>query len=285
MKNFNGKFEFLAETAIKRFQAGGILSNDVVKIRKDALKNKKVLELTDVYRKELEAAMNTDCNLRVGAVKSNKQTRDFWADIVIEIAPGLWRNPITVPIEILELVDLQGNLAPVPDSHKRKSVVEGPKEVESPDADRRTPDKDTKQKFIGNATDGRTQISKAKETTRKNQGKLTLEDVYGGMMSGDPTEKQIKKYTIKFGQPYGKNPDAIISKIQTMEGLSNNMDNNWVDDNTLKIQFSGDIDADTLRKMITNVVDGSVDVSEDIDMTEFTPKSAEIASGSPSIGA
>lgn len=300
---FTGKYETIIESTITRFSQGGVLSGDLVKIRKDALKNEKVKANTEPYQKALENAMNTDLNLRVCAVKSirptttgdyggghNSGTRaptDYFVDIVIEYAPGLWRDPITVPLEILEIVDTNGNLSPIPDSLKRKNKVEMPQTVNSSDKNRKNPDKNTKPEFNPTPTDGRKHITRPVEVTKKNQGKLTLEAVYDNILTGNNNNTPLKGYTITFGQPYGKNPDAIINKIEGMEGMSNNMNKEWLDDNTLKIKFSGDIDSETLRKMITNVVDGTVDVSEDQDdITEFEPnKSVEIASGSPSIGA
>lgn len=319
IKDFKGKYETIIETTITRYQQGGILSGDLVRFRKDAMKNDKVKDMMENYKAMIQDAMSTDLNLRVSAIKSirpttagdvsggaNSGTRaptDYWVDLVIEYAPGLWRDPITVPIEVLEIVDTDGNLAPVPDSVKRKNKVEMPKEVESPDADRKNPTKDTKQKYTGTATDGRSQIKKAKEVKKKNQGKLTLEDVFSNMVGADAgadmgavpgaapgiggiDPSALGSYRLTFGEPYGRNPDELISKIQGMEGFSNNMDAKFEDDNNLTIKVSGDVDPDSLKNMISNIVKGSVEVTKDETMTEFEPKkSVTIASGSPSIGA
>jgi hypothetical protein len=310
IKDFKGKYDTIIETTITRYQQGGILSGDLVRFRKDAMKNDKVKDMMENYKSMIQDAMSTDLNLRVSAIKSirpttaddisggaNSGTRaptDYWVDLVIEYAPGLYRNPITVPIEVLELVDTDGNLAPVPDSVKRKNKVEMPKEVDSPDADRKNPNTNTKPQFPNKTTDGRSQVKKPNEVKKKNQGKLTLEDVFSNMVGADAAPEvadgidpsALGSYKLTFGEPYGRNPDELISKIQGMEGLSNNMDAKFEDDNNLIIKVNGDIDPDSLKNMISNIVKGSVEVTKDETMTEFEPKkSVTIASGSPSIGA
>jgi len=84
-----------------------------------------------------------DLNLRVSAVKSIYPTTtmnyrggteapdNIYVDIIIEYAPGLYRNPMTVPIEALEIQDDGINRGPVPDSVKRKSKIHGPEKVET----------------------------------------------------------------------------------------------------------------------------------------------------------
>jgi hypothetical protein len=326
IKDFKGKYETIIETTITRYQQGGILSGDLVRFRKDAMKNDKVKDMMENYKAMIQDAIGTDLNLRVSAVKSirpttagdvsggaNSGTRaptDYWVDLAVEYAPGLWRDPITVPIEVLEIVDTDGNLAPVPDSVKRKNKVEMPKEVDSPDGDRKNPNTNTKPQFPNKTTDGRSQVKKPKEVKKKNQGKLTnesleltLEDVFSNMVGADAgadmgaapgvdagiggiDPSALGSYKLTFGEPYGRNPDELISKIQGMEGLSNNMDAKFEDDNNLTIKVSGDVDPDSLKNMISNIVKGSVEVTKDETMTEFEPKkSVTIASGSPSIGA
>jgi len=310
---FNGIFDKLIAESTSRFQQGGVLSGDLVRIRKDYTKNEKFKTMTAQYKAMIENAANTDLNLRAGGVKSTRPTTsgyygggdgsgtsaptDYFVDIVVEYAPGLWRDPITVPLEILEVVDAQGNLAPVPDSLKRPNKVHGPKKVESPDADRKNPTKNVNQQFNSQTTDGRTQISKPKELKRDKQGKLTLEDVYNSMTSGStgsssgtgatgtassganpsatpstgagaapaatPATGGTKhtKYTLKFGKPYGKNPDDLTAKMASMPGLSNNLTANVIDDNTIEIDSDADIDDKEFENMLTNVVQGGVTVS------------------------
>ena len=42
MRKFSGKYDVLLETAIQRFQQGGFLIGDLVKIKKNALSNEKL---------------------------------------------------------------------------------------------------------------------------------------------------------------------------------------------------------------------------------------------------
>jgi len=368
---YTGKFETLITESISRFTQGGVLSGDLVRIRKDYMKNEKVKGMTEQFKAMIQNAANTDLNLRVGGVKSTRPTTsgyygggdgsgtsaptDYWIDVVIEYSPGLWRDPMTVPLEILEVVDAQGNLVPVPDSLKRQNNVHGPKKVESPDADRKNPTKNVNQQFNTKTTDGMTQISKPKEMKRDSQGKLTmekdmsdhpfnkmrerkgekamekiatkskkdvkdvsvddiekynkkkvqkestLEDVYEAMTSmtgsgstgsssgtgststassganpsatpstgagatpaATPAVGGTKhtKYTLKFGKPYGKNPDDLTAKMATMPGLSNNLTANVIDDNTIEIDSDADIDDTEFEHMLTNVIQGGVTVS------------------------
>lgn len=295
MKKFAGKYEAIIENTITRFEQGGILSGDLVKFRKDAMKNEKVAAMMSNYKAMIEDAINTDLNLRVSAIKSIRPTTsgnygnghwqgteaptDHYVDIVVEYAPGLWKNPITVPIEVLERVDTGINLAPVPDSVKRPSEADMPKKVDSPDADRRNPMANVKPKFTSTVSDGKDQAKKPKEVKAKNQGKLTLESVYQEMMGIKPgamagaapgTDENAKvSYTVSFGSPFMQNQEELIKRIQGMPGLDNNMDAKFSDGKTLILKIKGDIDPKELENMITNVVKGSVSVSRQDGMTEF----------------
>jgi hypothetical protein len=87
---------------------------------------------------------NFDLNLRISAIKSVYPTTTqnyrggtespdrIYADVIVEYAPGLYRTPMTVPIEILELQDDGINTGPVPDSVRRKSKINiKPEKVEA----------------------------------------------------------------------------------------------------------------------------------------------------------
>ena len=204
---FVGKFDILAEDSINRYNMGGLLSGDLVKIRKDYKKNDKYQAMMSNYKENIDLMATTDLNLRVSSVKSIRPNTthnygggqgsgtdapaDYYVDISIETAPGLYKNPTTVPIEILELVDTKGNLAPIPDSMKRKSDVHGPKEVESTDKDRKLPTKDTTMANSKGPKDGRDDAKKPAEDKRDQSGKLKklkkeatdLEGLYGEMIN------------------------------------------------------------------------------------------------------
>jgi len=188
-RNFKGKYDSLIAEATERFQMGGILSGDLVRFRKDTMKNDKIKNLTAQYKAMIEDAMNTDLNLRASSIKSSRPNTsgyygggqnsgtdaatDFYVDVVVEYAPGLFKTPMTVPIEVLEVVDTDGNLAPVPDSLKRKNNVHMPKEVKTEDANRKLPTVNAKS--VTSVVDGRTQVGKPAEYKRLNLGKLTME--------------------------------------------------------------------------------------------------------------
>lgn len=140
------KFAVLYENLLERYQQGGFIIGDRVKFKKDALNldyfKNKGQSLIDIIRTTM--APGFDLNLRVGAIKSIRPTTtqnyrggsespdDQYADIYIEYAPGLYRNPMTVPIGALELQDDGINTGPVPDSVKRKSKIQiKPEEVKS----------------------------------------------------------------------------------------------------------------------------------------------------------
>ena len=186
MKEFISKFSNLVENHITRFQSGGLVGGDLVKLRADWKKNPKIKGMMENYKQMLEAISNSDLNLRVSVVKSirpnstgNYDTSsdapaDYYVDIVQSYAPGLWKNPVTVPIEILEIVETGINLPPVPDSLKRPSVSTLPKDIESLDKDRKLAKKDTKMANAdGPKGDGRDQAPKPTEDKRDQSGKLS----------------------------------------------------------------------------------------------------------------
>jgi len=197
---FNDKYKVIAEAAITRYQNGGLLAGDVVKIRKDAFKNEKVTGMLDNYKAQIKNAMETDLNLRVSCVKSIRANStgnysggtdaptDYHVDIYVEYAPGLWRDAMTVPMEILERIDTGINMAPIPDSLKRPTVVQGATELKTNDKDRTNAKKDTKMANITPPKDGRDGIEKPTEDKKDYTGKPhqlnkeSLESLYGDMI-------------------------------------------------------------------------------------------------------
>ncbi len=310
IKKFEGKYDTLIETATTRYEQGGVLSGDLVRFRKDAMKNDKVKNMMDNYKATIEDAMNTDLNLRVSAIKSIRPTTsgnyeggansgtdsptDHWVDIVIEYAPGLYRNPITVPIEVLQVVDTDGNLAPVPPSVKRKNDISMPKKVESPDAERKNPDKNTNPQFPNKTTSGQSQTKKAKEVKKKNQGKLTLEATFENMVGANPGADagavagtvdgdDAKVYTINFSEDYGKNPEAVDAIIKTINPDGDNMETPAWNGNAVTVKLKG-FDTDKLSQALNGRLKGKIDVTEGEDgMTEFDPKGVELKSSVPNL--
>jgi len=135
-------FEKLYEAESGRFQQGGYFIGDRITFKKDALQHEYVQKRAQSFQDIVKACMEPsfDLNLRIGAIKSiyPTTTQNYgngtespdgtFFDIYIEYAPGLYRNPMTVPIDIIVLCDDGNNRGPVPDSIKRPNNVHGPKE-------------------------------------------------------------------------------------------------------------------------------------------------------------
>jgi hypothetical protein len=139
------EFDLLFERELERFQQGGIIVGDRIRFKKDCLNLDYIKNRAQSYQDIIKACMEPtfDLNLRVGAVKSIYPTTTqnyqggseapdgVFLDIYIEYAPGLYRNPMTVPIMAVEVIDDGNNRGPVPDSLRRKNNIHGPKEVEA----------------------------------------------------------------------------------------------------------------------------------------------------------
>jgi hypothetical protein len=138
-------FDVLFEKELERFQSGGVIIGDRIRFKEDALKHSFVEKRAKSFIDMIAACMHPsfDLNLRVGAIKSIYPTTTqnyvggseapdgVYLDIYIEYAPGLYRNPMTVPIDIVEVIDDGNNRGPVPDSVVRKNKVHGPEELEA----------------------------------------------------------------------------------------------------------------------------------------------------------
>lgn len=124
------KFEALLENTLVRYQRSQFLTGDLIKFKKNWQKNGWVQANPDFSQKIMQFIESGD-NLRVSAVKSypssvqgsygsyeNEQANLI--DITQEFAPGLYRDFMTVPSNIIEVVDTGNNLAPIPDSKRRK---------------------------------------------------------------------------------------------------------------------------------------------------------------------
>ena len=83
--------------------------------------------------------------MRVSAVKPvrpstqpgniQNEADSFLVDVTLELAPGLYKDFVTLPAHVLTPVDTYPNLAPVPDSLKRKDNNNiDPKEIEIKDS-------------------------------------------------------------------------------------------------------------------------------------------------------
>jgi len=124
------KFIKLYESAIQRFTRGGFLIGDLVKIKESALSDEFFKKQGTNYIEKIKEFVNSGLNIRVSAVKPvypnsyspgniQNEAESFLIDIVLERAPGLYYDFVTVPAGVLEHIDTGVNLAPVPDSLKR----------------------------------------------------------------------------------------------------------------------------------------------------------------------
>lgn len=134
MINFSGKYNVLMETAIQRFQQGGFLVGDLVKIKKNALSNDELKEASAQMKERIKQLQETDVNLRLSAIKTKRANTSlgyvggpdaptgYYVDVVQEINPANWVNPTTLPMEVIERVEHESwQPVPIPDSLKRKS--------------------------------------------------------------------------------------------------------------------------------------------------------------------
>jgi len=123
------KFDTIYESAIQRFTRGGFLTGDLVRFTENAFRDDFFKKQAPNYIQKAKSFSESGLNLRVSAIKAVRPTihsgdvqneaESFLVDIVQEVAPGLYREFITVPAHVLEPVNTYPNLAPVPDSLKR----------------------------------------------------------------------------------------------------------------------------------------------------------------------
>jgi hypothetical protein len=139
------KFKVLYENLMERYQQGGFMIGDRVKFRDDCLKHDFFKEKAGSFIDLVKtcSAPGFDLNLIVSAIKSIYPTTtqnyrggtespdNIYVDIVVSYAPGLYRTPMTVPIEVLELQDDGANREPIPNSLKYDNKVHGPERTKA----------------------------------------------------------------------------------------------------------------------------------------------------------
>ena len=138
----SGKFDLIVETAVRRLQNQGVLVSDLVKFKDNYEGHDWTKGLGEVTREQLKQVIESGDNLRVSSVKSARPTTadannfaavdEFFVDVVQEKAPGLYMNPFTVPMELLEVIDTGINLSTkTPDNQKKEDPSDiKPVEVE-----------------------------------------------------------------------------------------------------------------------------------------------------------
>lgn len=161
-----GRFTALYESAIQRFTRGGFLTGDLVKFTDKAFSDDFFKKQAPNYIDKAKSFASSGRNIRVSAVKAVRPTihsgdvqneaDSFLIDIVLELAPGLYKEFLTVPAHLLQHIDTGINLAPVPDDLKRKDTTqikpEEEQEVEKGD-NFTTPHRQTHTSDLGNKKD------------------------------------------------------------------------------------------------------------------------------------
>ena len=140
---YQTKTSIIIEQAIERFQQGGFVNGDYVVIRKNVASLPEFKEMATQTQEYILNCLESDLKLRVSAIKSSRPAMapvdggmnaatDFFVDVVMEYAPGLYKNPLTLPIQFIELVATgPGGFGTekLPDSQVYKNNVHGPKEL------------------------------------------------------------------------------------------------------------------------------------------------------------
>lgn len=120
MKKFEGRYEKICEETLFRFQQHGFLCGDHVKIKKNALSQECIKTMSEQVKALLHTAIKEEASFKVSYIKSNASESFsgpvgapnvpgcIWADIYHEHAPGMFSNVLTVPVEILEKIEVEG---------------------------------------------------------------------------------------------------------------------------------------------------------------------------------
>ena len=130
------KYKTLIEATMQRFTSGGFLTGDLVKLKNNATSSDWAKKQPSNLLEKLKEFAETDKHLRVSAVKAlrpavsgsiqpHNQVDDYYCDIVMEEAPGLYHSFITLPAELLEYQEQDINLPELPDSLARKDDASG----------------------------------------------------------------------------------------------------------------------------------------------------------------
>lgn len=139
------KFDMIYESNFSRFQGGGFLTGDIIKLKDGWEQDDWTSSAPAQVVEKLREFAGSDLVLRVSSVKTIRPTVNssidqaqgvdgFYIDMCQETAPGFWNgNFITVPQHIVELNSSDGP-PPIPDSMKREDTVDvKPKGLSSED--------------------------------------------------------------------------------------------------------------------------------------------------------
>jgi hypothetical protein len=120
-KKFNSKFSVICEEETSRYRQGGYLMGDFAVINKKALNHPEIKNKPSNFIDVVKELINSDLPLKISAVKSERpeSQHDLYAagslmtkiyiDLVQEYAPGLFKNAITLPAEVVDVVNPTSN--------------------------------------------------------------------------------------------------------------------------------------------------------------------------------
>lgn len=142
------KFDTLYESNFTRFQGGGFLTGDIIKLKDGWESDDWCKTAPAQVIEQIKKLADSDLVLRVSSVKPIRPAvnssidqalgvDDFYIDVTQEIAPGRFSGQfVTLPQQLIELNGPTdpANLADVPDSLKREEDVDvKPKELQDED--------------------------------------------------------------------------------------------------------------------------------------------------------
>jgi hypothetical protein len=149
-------------------QGGGFLAGDVVRVKKDVTSSDWFKQQADNVKEKVKQMVGESNRVyRISCLKSEKPRAAgsfgidnpvcTTADVVREINPSFWMDPITIPTEFLESIDVGNNMPPYDKDLLRKdtSHIEpsdkisnkdklGAEQTQVDDAERKLTDKNTK---------------------------------------------------------------------------------------------------------------------------------------------
>jgi len=142
------KFDVIFENNFSRFQGGGYLTGDIIKLKKGWEKDDWCKEAPAQTIDMLKSFDEQDLILRVSTVKTVRPAVNssvdaaagvdgFYIDVTQETAPGRYTGAfITVPHQIIELDGPNDKLPEIPDSMKRDEKISvKPKSLEEDQAE------------------------------------------------------------------------------------------------------------------------------------------------------
>ena len=142
------KFQKLYEGVFTRFQGGGFLTGDLVKLKPAILESEWMKAKGENYVQQIQKFLESGFNIRVSAVKTLRPqvqggiqqdvgaSESYYADIALEEIPGKFLEFTEVPCEFLEMIDTGINLSPIADSQKKEDKINiKPEEIQTEEGD------------------------------------------------------------------------------------------------------------------------------------------------------